>query len=77
MNQRASKLSTSRLAAAQQLFEQFYAQCFWHMPSELRVKPGDIPAIVKGLRTFGGHRGFVAASSLCLSATSKQPSSRR
>lgn len=77
MNQRASKLPTSRLTAAQQLFEQFYAECFWHMPSGFRVKLGDIPIIIKGLRTFGGHRGFVAASSLCPSATSKQPSSKR
>jgi len=54
------------VSAAQQLFEQFYAECFWHMPSGFRVKLGDIPIIIKGLRTFGGHRGFVAAASLTI-----------
>ena len=32
-----------RLALAQQLFEQFYLQCFWHFPPDFRVKTRDIP----------------------------------
>jgi len=54
-----------RLALAQQLFEQFYLQCFWHFPPDFRVKTRDIPDIVRGLSTYGGHRGFFAAAPLC------------
>lgn len=65
-----------RVALAQHLFEQYYAQCFWHMPPGLRVGPANIPTIAKGLRTYGGHSGFLAAASLCRSAKSKPRSSR-
>lgn len=70
------KPADERVALAQRLFEEFYARCFWHMPQGLVVRPVDIAAIIKGLRTYGGRRGFIAASSLCRSVTSKPPSSR-
>jgi hypothetical protein len=75
MNSKASQRSVGRIAQAQQLFEEFYAQCFWHMPQGFRVRAVDLPAIVKGLRTYGGRRGFLAAAKLCRSVTSKPPSS--
>lgn len=54
----------SRVARAQQLFTEFYARCFWHMPPGFRVRTVDLPAIIKGLRTYGGRRGFLAAAEL-------------
>ncbi len=50
---------------AQRLFEQYHAQCFWHMRADLIVTEIDLPAIVEGLRTHGGRAGFLAAEDLC------------
>ena len=71
-----SQPKLSRVALAQQLFEQFYLQCFWHFPPDFQVKTQDIPDIVKGLSTYGGHKGFFAAAPLCPSVRSKRTSSR-
>lgn len=76
MNSEGRRLSAGRVARAQQLFEEFYAQCFWHMPQGFRIRPVDIATIIKGLRTYGGRRGFLAAASLCHSVTSNQSSSK-
>lgn len=64
MTTQPSRPRVGRVALAQQLFEQFRAQCFWHMPPDFQVKPRDIPYIVKGLRTHGGRSGFFASASL-------------
>lgn len=58
------KPTDERVALAQRLFEEFYARCFWHMPQGFIVRPVDLTAIIKGLRTYGGRRGFIAASLL-------------
>lgn len=76
MSTSRSQPKLSRVALAQQLFEQFYAECFWHMPPTFRVRAGDIPVIVKNLRTHGGRSGFFASASLCPSVRSKQTSSK-
>ena len=55
----------TRVEQAQRLFEQYHAQCFWHMRADLVVTDSDIPAIVDGLRTHGGRTGFLAAEALC------------
>jgi BrnA antitoxin of type II toxin-antitoxin system len=55
----------TRVARAQRLFEQYHAQCFWHMRPDLIVTEADVPAIVDGLRTHGGRAGFLAAADLC------------
>jgi hypothetical protein len=55
----------STVEHAQRLFEQFYAQCFWHMRRDLIVTERDVAAIVHGLRTNGGREGFLAADALC------------
>jgi len=57
--------SRSTVEQAQLLFEQFYAQCFWHMRRDLVVTERDVLAIVHGLRTHGGRAGFLAAEQLC------------
>ena len=77
MNEESCKPVADRVALAQRLFDEFYARCFWHMPPGFSVRPVDIATIVKGLRTYGGRRGFIAAASLCHSVISKPPSSRR
>jgi hypothetical protein len=53
------------LARAQELFEQYYAQCFWHMRPDLIVTERDLAAVVHGLRVNGGREGYLAAESLC------------
>jgi hypothetical protein len=55
---------TVRLALANQLFQEFYAPCFWHMKPDLVVTEDKIPLIIKGLRTYGGRRGLRAAAKL-------------
>jgi hypothetical protein len=65
MTDHGSRPKSGRVALAQQLFEQFYLQCFWHFPPDFQVQAGDIPAIIKGLSTYGGHKGFFAAAPLC------------
>lgn len=59
-----SQPTLSRVALAQQLFKQFYLQCFWHFPPDFQVRTQDISNIVKGLSTYGGHKGFFAAAPL-------------
>jgi hypothetical protein len=49
---------------ANQLFREFYAACFWHMRQDLVITEAMLPAIVKGLRTYGGRRGMFAADKL-------------
>jgi hypothetical protein len=55
----------TRVERAQLLFEQYRAQCFWHMRPDLVVTDADLPAIVEGLRVHGGRAGFLAAEELC------------
>jgi len=54
-----------RLREARRAFRMFHAQCFWHMPEDLPITQADIPAIIRGLRTDGGRRGYLAAERLC------------
>ena len=53
-----------RLALANQLFRHYHARCFWHSPRDLEITEERIPFVVKGLRTHGGHQGFLLASKL-------------
>jgi hypothetical protein len=54
----------ARLALANRLYREFYSQCFWHCRPNLQITEDLLPVIVKGLRKYGGHRGFVLASQL-------------
>ncbi len=54
-----------RLREARRAFRMFHAQCFWHMPEDLPISQSDIPEIIRGLRTHGGRRGYLAAERLC------------
>jgi hypothetical protein len=53
-----------RIEVANQLFREFHTRCFWHSPRALRITEDLIPFVVKGLRKYGGHRGFLLASKL-------------
>ncbi len=53
-----------KVALAARLYREFYAACFWHMKPDLVVTEAMIPLVVKGLRTYGGRRGMLAAVEL-------------
>lgn len=53
-----------RLDLANRLFREFHNRCFWHSPRDLAITEDLIPFVVKGLRTYGGHRGFKLACKL-------------
>lgn len=50
---------------ARKIFRQYRAQCFWYMPLETEIGYSDIPAIVRGLKQYGGRQGFLLAAKLC------------
>jgi hypothetical protein len=63
-----------RLELANLLYREFQNRCFWHSPRDLVITADLIPFVVKGLRTYGGHRGFKLAGKLQSSeATSLDP----
>jgi hypothetical protein len=53
-----------RLELATKLYREFQNQCFWHSPRDLVITEELIPFVVKGLRTYGGGRGFKLAGKL-------------
>jgi hypothetical protein len=53
-----------RLELANQLYREFRTRCFWHSPRNLLITEDLIPFVVKGLRTYGGRRGFILAGKL-------------
>jgi hypothetical protein len=53
-----------RLALANQLYREYHTRCFWHFPRDLEITEDLIPFVVKGLRMYGGRRGFILASKL-------------
>lgn len=60
------KLQAERLAGrAQELFRQFYAQCFWHYQRDLEITTKNIGLVIEGLRKYGGRAGYILADELC------------
>ena len=55
---------SERLELANQLYREYHTRCFWHCPHDLEITEALIPLVVKGLRTYGGRRGFLRASAL-------------
>jgi hypothetical protein len=53
-----------RLELANRLSREYHARCFWHSPRDLVITEELIPFVVKGLRTHGGRRGFIASGRL-------------
>ena len=63
-----------RLELANLLYREFQNRCFWHSPRDLVITEDLIPFVVKGLRTYGGHRGFKLAGKLQpIGATARNP----
>lgn len=60
----AAEIRLERLKLARDLFREFYAQCFWHCPEDLDLTEDHIPMVAKGLRTYGGRRGFILSGKL-------------
>jgi hypothetical protein len=48
-----------RLQLAKQLYREFHTRSFWHSPLDPVITEELIPFVVKGLRTYGGRRGFI------------------
>ncbi|MBL8795136.1 MAG: hypothetical protein JNM56_14600 [Planctomycetia bacterium] len=53
-----------RLKLANRLYREFHTRCFWHSPPDLVITEELLPFVIKGLRTYGGHRGFPLAGAL-------------
>lgn len=51
-----------QLELANRLYREFRTRCFWHSPHDLVITEDLIPFVVKGLRTYGGRRGFILAA---------------
>ena len=50
---------------AQEIFRQYYAQCFWHYDKDLQIDLNNIELVVDGLRKYGGRAGLLLAEELC------------
>ena len=50
---------------AQEIFRQYYAQCFWHYDKDLQIEPRHIELVVDGLKKYGGRDGLRLAEELC------------
>ena len=53
-----------QLELANLLYREFQNRCFWHSRATWSSPQDLIPFVVKGLRTYGGHRGFKLAAKL-------------
>ncbi len=53
-----------RLELANRLCREYHTRCFWHCPPDLVVTEDLLPLVMKGLRKYGGHRGFILAEKL-------------
>lgn len=53
-----------RLELANQLYREYHTRCFWHCPRDLVITEELITVVVKGLRKYGGRKGFILAGKL-------------
>ena len=60
----SARPTAEKVELANRLFREFYTACFWHMKPDLDVTEAMIPVVAKGLRTYGGRRGMLAAAEL-------------
>ena len=54
-----------RLELARWAFREFFALCFWSSDPKLEIEEEYIPFVIRGLRHYGGHRGYRVAAELC------------
>ena len=65
MTERETAERMRRLDLARQVFKEFSAQCFWSWQRDTEITERTIPLIIRGLRLYGGHRGYKLAAELC------------
>lgn len=54
-----------RLERAQEAFQRYYAQCFWHLEPKLQITERNLNLVIEGLRQHGGAQGMLLAEELC------------
>ena len=64
VNQQKAR-SERKLGRAQELYRQYYAQCFWHYDPQLEIAPENLDLVINGLRKYGGRSGLRLAEELC------------
>lgn len=52
------------LGRAQELFRQYYSQCFWHLKPDLKITAEFMPMVLSRLKTYGGKQGYLLAHEL-------------
>jgi hypothetical protein len=57
--------TTTKVSNAQNLFEKYYSQCFWHLRRDIVIKEEHIPLIIEGLKKHGGQQGYLESQILC------------
>lgn len=50
---------------AQEIFRQFYAECFWHYAKDLEITEQNMHIVIDGLKKYGGRKGLQLAEELC------------
>ena len=64
------------LELGNRLYREFHTRCFWHCPRDLVVTEDLIPFVMKGLRIYGGRRGYLLAGKLQAQGAPLQTSER-
>jgi hypothetical protein len=54
-----------RVALAQRAYREYHSQCFWSYRPDLIITEDKIPFVMRGLRKYGGHRGYKIVAELC------------
>ena len=54
-----------RVELARKAFKEYFALCFWSSDPNREIHEEDIPFVIRGLRHYGGHRGYRIAAELC------------
>ena len=64
--QRIHSLAAARqIGRAQEIFKQYYAQCFWHYSPDLIIDSSNFELVINGLKKYGGRKGILLAEELC------------
>jgi hypothetical protein len=58
------RTSSERVELANQLYQHYRAQCFWHCPSDLVITEEMIPFVVEELRAHGDRQAFILSGKL-------------
>lgn len=59
-----SVVDDKKLCLANELYRTFYISCFWYMKQDLVITPQNLYLVIRGLRLYGGKKGFLLAAQL-------------